>query len=105
MVQPRPPLSSAATYVVAGGLGGLGRAIVRWMIARGARYLILLSRSGAKDTAAQQLLDEASRIGVRLETPLCDIADKFALRTALSQCANKMPPIKGCIQASMVMRV
>ncbi|KAK7972165.1 hypothetical protein PG988_006299 [Apiospora saccharicola] len=42
----RSKLDGSATYVVAGGLGGLGRAVVLWMIEMGARYLLLLSRRG-----------------------------------------------------------
>ncbi|PWY83393.1 KR-domain-containing protein, partial [Aspergillus heteromorphus CBS 117.55] len=34
-----------ASYIIAGGLGGLGRSFARWMASRGARYPILLSTS------------------------------------------------------------
>jgi hypothetical protein len=35
-----------ATYIIIGGLGGLGKSIVKWMISHGARNLLLLSRHG-----------------------------------------------------------
>ncbi|KAI8963322.1 hypothetical protein F5Y11DRAFT_346662 [Daldinia sp. FL1419] len=53
-----------ASYLIIGGLGGIGRAITRWMVTRGARYLILLSRSGLKTSEAQQFLSELHKDGV-----------------------------------------
>ncbi|KAL3469693.1 KR-domain-containing protein [Aspergillus californicus] len=46
---PRPAYTFAANacYLTAGGLGGLGRCIARWMVRRGACHLILLSRQSA----------------------------------------------------------
>lgn len=97
-------LDSTAAYVIAGGLGGLGRAISRWLVSHGARTLIILSRSaGSKEAEAQELIRELRGRGVRIETPLCDISDPNAISAAL--CAYpSMPVIKGCIQASMVLR-
>ncbi|KAI2464634.1 putative polyketide synthase [Annulohypoxylon bovei var. microspora] len=91
-----------ASYLVAGGLGGIGRAISRWLVTHGARHLILLSRSGPRTAGAQQLLSELGEKGVRVETPLCDISDRRALNSTLARCAETMPPIRGCIQSSMV---
>ncbi len=41
-----PPLRSDATYLVTGGLGGLGLVTARWLVERGARRLVLASRRG-----------------------------------------------------------
>ena len=41
------PLTSDATYVLIGGTGGLGRSMATWMIGKGAKNIVLLSRSGA----------------------------------------------------------
>ncbi|RYP06667.1 hypothetical protein DL765_009401 [Monosporascus sp. GIB2] len=97
-------LNSNATYVVSGGLGGLGRAIARWLASRGARYIMLLSRSGPRTPEAQSLLEEFAGKGIHVETPRCDVTDTTSLRSALGSCREKMPPIKGCVQAAMVMK-
>lgn len=94
-----------STYLIAGGLGGLGRDLTRWLVRRGARNLILLSRSGARSPAAKSLVAEIIAHGVHVETPTCDVTDKQALERVLKQCGNILPPIKGCIQASMVSKV
>ncbi|QKX63237.1 uncharacterized protein TRUGW13939_10406 [Talaromyces rugulosus] len=39
---------SSATYLLTGGLGGVGRAVAAWMAERGARNLIFLSRSAGR---------------------------------------------------------
>ncbi|KAI0100021.1 putative polyketide synthase [Nemania sp. FL0031] len=97
-------LDPDAAYVIAGGLGGLGRAISRWFVAHGARTLIILSRSGAPKTPeAQDLICELRKQGVKIVTPTCDISDASAVAAALSPSRGK-PVIKGCIQASMVLR-
>ncbi|KAL9001809.1 MAG: hypothetical protein Q9188_005223 [Gyalolechia gomerana] len=92
------------TYVIAGGLGGLGRSIASWMAERGARHLILLSRHGPR-TAVREFLTNLKSQGVNVATPACDITDKTAIRRTLDECMLTMPRIKGCIQASMVLKV
>lgn len=98
-------LDSKKTYLIVGGLGGLGRRIARWMIDRGAANLVLLSRSGGSgNETAQEFLIELRSQGIRVEAPPCDVADAVALNEILGRCAIDMPPIKGCIQGSMVLR-
>jgi NAD(P)-dependent dehydrogenase (short-subunit alcohol dehydrogenase family)/aryl carrier-like protein len=97
-------LDPKATYVVAGGFGGVARSICRWMVDRGARNLILLSRSGPKSSAAQDLLLELSLQGVKVECPACDLALASDVREALDSCLAKLPPVKGCIQGALVLQ-
>ena len=93
------------TYVIAGGLGGLGRSIARWFVGRGAKNLILLSRSGARSDAALAFLEELREHGARVEAPPCDVTDAAAVQSVLERCATDMSVIKGCVQGSMVLRV
>lgn len=93
------------TYVIGGGLGGLGRSIATWMVGRGARNLILLSRSGARDQKTIAFLRTLAAEVARVKTPACDMTDASALKLALDHCAETMPPVMGCIQASMILRV
>ncbi|KAL9121038.1 MAG: hypothetical protein Q9187_002404 [Circinaria calcarea] len=93
-----------ATYVIAGGLGGLGRSIARWMVRRGAKNLILLSRSGSKSEAAIELVNEMKDEGIVIAAPSCDVSNPNSLSLVLDSCAKYMPPIKGCVQGSMVLK-
>nr|ALQ32947.1 putative polyketide synthase [Fusarium sacchari] len=38
-----------ASYLLVGGLGGLGRAVAVWLVERGAKHLVFLSRGGMTD--------------------------------------------------------
>ena len=94
-----------ATYLIAGGLGGLGRAITRWMVSRGARNFILLSRSGPKGKEAMDLIEELKSHGVKIAAPPCDVSSEDELSTTIEKYRSTMPPVRGCIQASMVLKV
>lgn len=102
---PSYQFSGNASYVVVGGFGGLGKSIARWMTERGAKNLILLGRSGAKGKEALDFLDEMKDMGVRVASPPCDISEENALLSVLEMCSRTMPPVKGCIQGSMVLKV
>ncbi|QSZ30469.1 hypothetical protein DSL72_000023 [Monilinia vaccinii-corymbosi] len=92
------------TYLIAGGLGGLGRVATRWFARRGAKNLILLSRSGAKSQEAIKLVQELTSQGVHVETPCCDVSDADSVAAVISHYTEVMPPIKGCVQCSMVLK-
>ncbi|KAK6196628.1 putative secondary metabolism biosynthetic enzyme [Pestalotiopsis sp. IQ-011] len=91
-----------ASYVLIGGMGGIGRAVSRWMVEHGAGELIFLSRSagtGPEDGAFAHELKSAGCRGVRLVpgdvTKSEDVARAVAAATL---------PLKGVIQLSMVLR-
>ncbi|KAK6495993.1 hypothetical protein TWF481_002022 [Arthrobotrys musiformis] len=94
--------SPDASYIIAGGLGGLGRVTARWMAERGAKNLVLLSRSGPKTEEAKDLVRELRAMGVNCVAPACDITNRNMLYKTLQ--SLDIPPIKGCIQSSMVLR-
>ncbi|KAF5707998.1 polyketide synthase [Fusarium mundagurra] len=93
-----------STYLVAGGSGGLGRAIIRWMADRGAKHLIVPSRSGAASEAAAQLVAELTSRDVNIIAPKCDVSIRDDVAAILEECSRTMPPIKGCINAAMVLQ-
>ncbi|KFX94705.1 hypothetical protein O988_06147, partial [Pseudogymnoascus sp. VKM F-3808] len=104
-----PPLTGAkfhaeASYLLAGGLGGIGRSVSSWMVENGARNLIFVSRSGVSNDAARELVDSLRGKGVRIEVVQCDIADEVRLFDSLNSVLKTMPPIRGVIQGAMVLR-
>lgn len=74
------------------------------MASRGAKHLILLSRSGTRAEAAKSLVAKLRAMGVEVATPQCDVASSDSLSAALLECSSSMPPIRGCLQATMVLR-
>jgi hypothetical protein len=75
------------------------------MVERGARHLILLSRSGPRNPESFALLDELAAQGAHVEAPACDIGDDAILSKVLAECSDRFPEIGGCIQGTMVLRV
>ena len=94
-----------ATYVITGAFGGLGRSIARWMMKGSARHLLLLSRNGPKDQAAQTLLLDLKLGGVAVLAPPCDVGDEKSLLAGLAQCDTVAHPIEGCIHSAMALKV
>lgn len=77
---------------------------MKWMVDRGAKHLIVPSRSGASSRAASEMVSELSSQGVTVFAPKCDVASHSSLANVLEECAHTMPPIKGCINAAMILQ-
>lgn len=105
ITRPKHPFTAEATYVIVGGFGGLGRGIVRWMASRGARNLIVLSRSGARSPQARSMVAELQQGGVRIAAPAIDISKVDSLRCTIAELTKTMPPIRGCIQGAVAVKV
>ncbi|KAH6615157.1 KR domain-containing protein [Boeremia exigua] len=103
-VRPAWTFDPEASFMIAGGLGGISRAICRWMARRGVKHLILPSRSGPTKKAALDLVKDLMADGVNVVAPVCDVASEESLSRLLVECDASMPPIKGCINAAMVLQ-
>ncbi|MCJ1392471.1 hypothetical protein MMC18_005338 [Xylographa bjoerkii] len=93
-----------ATYVLAGGLGGLGRSIAQWMADKGVKNLVFLSRSGDKKEEARLVVEDLRASGVTTSVYACDVSNESQLRNILQECSRTLPPIKGVIQGAMVLQ-
>ncbi|RAK74691.1 type I polyketide synthase [Aspergillus fijiensis CBS 313.89] len=93
-----------STYLLAGGLGGIGRSIADMLLSHGARHLAFISRSGDAKGEARRFMDQLQRHGCDARAYACDISDRESLRSTLARCSSEMPPIKGLIQCSMILK-
>lgn len=75
------------------------------MTDRGAKNLILLSRSGSQNETAFAFQQALGNRGANGATPACDVTDVLSLELALAHCMQVMPPIKGFFQATAVHKV
>ncbi|KAF2176543.1 reducing type I polyketide synthase [Zopfia rhizophila CBS 207.26] len=97
--------SADATYVIAGGLGGIGRQIISWLARRGAKFILILSRNGPETSKEKMgVIAELEAKGVKVQYSACDISDRQALERSIRDASATMPGIKGCFQAAMVLR-
>jgi len=98
----RLALSPEGAYLVTGGLGGFGLRTAQWLVAKGARQLILLGRSGAASEEAQRAVRAMEGAGVRVLAAACDVADRERLQAVLADAAGRLGPLKGVVHAAMV---
>lgn len=92
-----------ASYLLVGGLGGLGRSVSIWLAEHGARNLIFLSRSGGSnspETAA--LVEELATVGCSAQIVVGSVACLDDVRQVTTQARL---PVAGVLQMSMVLRV
>ncbi|KAI1172976.1 KR-domain-containing protein [Nemania sp. FL0916] len=86
-------------YLLVGCLGGLGRSLSRWMLARGARFFVFLARSGADKADAQQLLSQLNSAGTTTVVIRGDISSFDDVSAAVAACAPRQ--IGGVVHAAM----
>ncbi|KAK7992235.1 polyketide synthase [Apiospora saccharicola] len=103
-----PPLSldANATYLLVGGFGGIGRCLCEWLVLRGAKNLIVLSRNARPQrflSEITQIADAAGLGSIEIRPVACDVSDEAHLVVALASCRD-MPPIRGVIQGAMVLQ-
>ena len=103
-----PTLRPDVSYLVVGGLGGLGRCLCEWLVARGAKHLIVMSRN-AKNGGRflEELVQGAQATGlghINVRSAACDVSESGQLVQSLDLLQD-MPPIRGVIQAAMVLQV
>ncbi|KAF7861910.1 hypothetical protein EAF04_007791 [Stromatinia cepivora] len=94
-------LRSDVSYLLVGGLGGLGQSISTWMVENGARHLIYLSRSGGKREEDIALVNELNAQGCTMQTIASSVANLVDVQRVISEAQL---PIAGIIQMSMVLR-
>ncbi|SHN72055.1 type I polyketide synthase [Desulfovibrio litoralis] len=101
--QAKLTLNSDATYLVTGGTAGFGFATALRLIQRGAKHLILLSRSGVKNIETQNTIEDFNKKGCKIKICSADVSDDQALQTKLDEALQNMPPLKGIIHAAAVL--
>jgi acyl transferase domain-containing protein/acyl carrier protein len=91
------------TYLVTGGLGGLGLSAARWLVEHGARSLLLLGR-GAPSEAGRGVLAELEAAGARVVVARVDVADAEQLGAVLARTRNgELPPLRGVLHCAGVL--
>ncbi len=73
------------SYLITGGTGGLGLALARFLVERGARHIGLLSRSGRVSPRYEEAWRQLQRGPAQLELLIADVADSVQLEQALAR--------------------
>ena len=95
-----PTLAPDGSYLITGGLGGLGLKVAEWLVAQGARHLVLAGRS-APSPQAQEVLEQLQRQGAQITVVQADVSEEAAVARLLAACTS---PLRGVIHTAGVLR-
>ncbi|MGE7391320.1 SDR family NAD(P)-dependent oxidoreductase [Streptomyces sp. NPDC004126] len=96
-------LDPDGSYVVSGGVSGLGAETARWLADRGARHLVLLSRRGMAVPGAENLVSELNARGAQVSVHAVDVTDEAAVRAVVEETGRSGHPLRGIVHAAMVL--
>jgi NAD(P)-dependent dehydrogenase (short-subunit alcohol dehydrogenase family)/acyl carrier protein len=100
---PAAPVSFSAesTYLITGGLGGLGLQVARWMVEQGARHLVLIGRRDPSEHA-RRVLDALEQAGAQVVVVRADVSAPSQVARVLAEMDRDLPPLRGVIHAAGV---
>ena len=96
-------LRNDRTYLVTGGTSGLGLHLAEFLIERGARHIVLISRSGPKSAEDNAILLDMQRRGAVLRIEHADVSEADTVTSIFHQ-RKDWPPIAGVIHCAAVLR-
>ena len=90
------------TYLVTGGLRGIGLEVARWLGDQGAGKIVLNARRepGAE---AQAVIEELRGRGVEVRVELADVTDGDAVAAMVERVEEEMGPLAGVIHSAAVL--
>ncbi|HEX2091755.1 MAG TPA: SDR family NAD(P)-dependent oxidoreductase, partial [Longimicrobiaceae bacterium] len=94
-----PVVHGEASYLVTGGLGSLGIRVAQWLVARGARSVLLVGRRDP-GAAARDIIAAMEHEGARVTLVRADVADRAGLEAALAAPLRELLPLRGVVHAA-----
>lgn len=91
-----------ATYLISGGLGGVGLQIAQRLAQDGARHIVLVGRSLPSDQALV-VIDNLQQSGVRVRIEKADVAGLDEMSVVMSRIEESGVPLRGIIHAAGVL--
>jgi enoyl-[acyl-carrier-protein] reductase (NADH) len=79
--------------------------MARWMVTKGARTIVLVSRSGSVTGRVKELVDELGAVGANIVVRRCNVVNKTEVDELVNSVQAELPPIRGVVHGTMVLRV
>ncbi|NEO57615.1 MAG: alpha/beta fold hydrolase [Okeania sp. SIO3B5] len=95
------PLSfrSGASYLITGGMGGLGLLVASWMVSKGAKHLVLLGRR-SPDDATRNKITQLEMAGAEVVVEKADVSDWESMRGVWQRIDSSNRPLAGVIHSA-----
>ena len=97
-----PSVRQDGTYLVTGGLSGIGPEVARWLARSGAGRIVLVGRQGPGPQHAA-LFDEIQAQGCEVVAQALDVSDEAGLAALLARLRAGGPPLRGLIHGAGVL--
>lgn len=95
--------SSNATYLVTGGLSGLGLEAARWLVGHGAKHLALVGRKGISSQEASFILSTLQENNINVQIFALDVTCEEKVKEMIDVIKKTMPPLTGIIHGAAVL--
>lgn len=92
-------LDPSGSYLITGGIRGLGLVVARWMSQQGAKHLVLTGRGELSESAAAAIR-EIELQGTRITVSRGDVSDRDYLAGLFSQFGRSLPVLRGIIHSA-----
>ncbi|HAA23550.1 MAG TPA: hypothetical protein DCP28_34065, partial [Cytophagales bacterium] len=97
-------LMKNGSYLISGGMGGLGLTLARNFAGLGAGTVVLLSRSGrAKTDRDKRLIQEMEDMGTKVLMPTGDVADYARIQEVIAELKDEAP-LRGVVHSAALMK-
>ncbi|XP_012261752.1 fatty acid synthase [Athalia rosae] len=100
---PRTYMNPDKSYVLVGGLGGFGLELANWMITRGAKHLVLTSRSGIRTGYQALCIRRWRETGVNITISTTDATTLSGAEKLIKE-TQKLAPVGGIFNLAAVLR-
>ncbi|MEP7209608.1 MAG: type I polyketide synthase, partial [Alphaproteobacteria bacterium] len=92
-------LDPERSYLITGGLRGLGLRVAEWMVEQGARHLALMGRHGPDDRA-EATLERLRQAGADVLVITGDVSSAPDVTRAFAEIEAALPPLAGVIHSA-----
>ncbi|KAG8446408.1 hypothetical protein GDO86_014021 [Hymenochirus boettgeri] len=100
---PRTSFPPTKSYIITGGLGGFGLELAHWLIERGAKNLVLTSRSGIRNGYQAKQVQSWKEMGINVVVSTKDVVTVEGTRQLIEQ-AMQLGPVGGIFNLAMVLK-
>jgi SAM-dependent methyltransferase/acyl carrier protein len=101
-------IRSDGSYLIVGGLGGVGLSVAKWVAKKNPGHLVLLSRTGADGDAGafaaerRTAIKEMEALGVNVTVVAGDVASAEDMTILFRRFGQEFPPLRGVFHAATV---
>jgi len=79
--------------------------MAKWLAGKGAKHIVLLSRSGVLNGKAKEEIDGLNKAGTQVVVRCCDVANRADVDELVMTGLHGLPPVRGIVHGAMVLHV